>query len=60
MCGLLFLKDLGLDVILSEINKDILDRGINISNDEMCLSLKVYLGHIDYLKDKCDNFIKNN
>lgn len=24
------------------------------ANDEMCLSFKIYLGHIDYLKDKCD------
>lgn len=35
-------------------NQEIIDRGIKMANDEMCLSLKNYLGHIDYLKDKCD------
>lgn len=55
-------------VISPKTNQDILNRGMKISNDEMCLSLKNYLGHIDYLKDKCDyilvprisNFKKNN
>lgn len=49
-----FFENLGLEVINSKTNKDIIKRGINIANDEMCLSLKIYLGHIDYLKDKCD------
>ena len=55
-------------VISPKTNQDILNRGMKISNDEMCLSLKNYLGHIDYLKDKCDfilvprisNFKKDN
>ena len=55
-------------VISPETNQDIINRGMKISNDEMCLSLKNYLGHIDYLKDKCDyilvprisNFKKDN
>lgn len=50
-----FFERLDVDIIYSpDTNLDILNRGINISNDEMCLSLKVYFGHIDYLKDKCD------
>lgn len=50
-----FFEKLDVDIVYSpETNIDILNRGINISNDEMCLSLKVYFGHIDYLKDKCD------
>ena len=32
----------------------ILDLGIKYSTDEMCLSLKIFLGHVSYLKDKCD------
>ena len=50
-----FFEKLDVDIVYSpETNIDILNRGIKISNDEMCLSLKVYFGHVDYLKDKCD------
>ena len=50
-----FFEELDIDIIYScETNNDILKRGEMIANDEMCLSLKVFLGHIDYLKDKCD------
>lgn len=50
-----FFEKLDVDVVYSpDTNLDILNRGVKISNDEMCLSLKVYFGHIDYLKDKCD------
>lgn len=50
-----FFKALDVEYIISpNTNQDIINRGINISNDEMCLSLKNYLGHVDYLKDKCD------
>lgn len=55
-------------IISPKTNQEIIDRGMKIANDEMCLSLKNYLGHIDYLKDKCDyilvprisNFKNNN
>ena len=55
-------------VISPNTNKDIIDKGEKLANDEMCLSLKTYLGHIEYLKDKCDyilvprisNFKNNN
>lgn len=50
-----FLQELNIEVVESiPTNKDIMSRGINLANDEMCLSFKIYLGHIDYLKDKCD------
>ena len=50
-----FFDSLNVPYIISpKTNQDIMNRGINIANDEMCLSLKNYLGHIDYLKDKCD------
>lgn len=50
-----FFDILDVDLIYSpDTNIDILNKGSSIANDEMCLSLKIYLGHIDYLKDKCD------
>lgn len=50
-----FLTELKIPYIVSpHTNKKILEDGIKISADEMCLSLKIYLGHINYLKDKCD------
>ena len=50
-----FFSKLGVDIVKSPpTNKEIVNRGVMKANDEMCLSLKVYLGHVDYLKDKCD------
>ncbi len=50
-----FFKQLDIDVVESPpTNKDIINRGANLATDEMCLSLKIYIGHVDYLKDKCD------
>lgn len=50
-----FFKCLNINVVMSpETNKEILDLGIKYSIDEMCLSLKNYIGHVMYLKDKCD------
>jgi len=41
-------------IVSPNTNKEIMERGINIANDEMCQALKIYLGHVDYLKDKCE------
>lgn len=50
-----FFDYLGIDIIISpETNKQIIDLGIKYSQDEMCLSLKNYIGHVMYLKDRCD------
>lgn len=50
-----FFDSLNIPYVISPIsNQDIVNRGVEASNDEMCLSLKNYLGHVDYLKDKCD------
>lgn len=50
-----FLEELNYEVIISPpTNKEIKDLGIEYSNDEMCMSLKIFLGHIAYLEDKCD------
>lgn len=45
-----FFKELGCQVILSpKTNKQILEKGCQISETESCLSFKIYLGHVDYL-----------
>ena len=50
-----FFTNLDCQVVLSpETNKKILEDGIKSSIDESCLSFKIYLGHINYLVDKCD------
>ena len=50
-----FFKYLNIDVIISpKTNKDIINLGQKYSQDEMCLSMKNYIGHVAYLRDKCD------
>jgi predicted nucleotide-binding protein (sugar kinase/HSP70/actin superfamily) len=50
-----FFDSLKIEIVTSpETNHVILENGIALASDEMCLSLKVFLGHVNYLKDKCD------
>jgi len=50
-----FLEGLGCEIIESpQSNRAILKRGTELAVDESCLSVKLYLGHVDYLKDKVD------
>jgi len=50
-----FFELLGFSVVLSpKTNREILEKGISLSVDESCLSSKIYLGHVDWLIDKCD------
>lgn len=50
-----FFEELGCDVVVSpDTNKSILDNGIKLSMDEACVAMKIYMGHIYYLLDKCD------
>lgn len=50
-----FFDELNINYIISpKSNKSILQRGIALTNDEACLSLKIHMGHVDYLKGKCD------
>ncbi len=50
-----FFKYLDCNIVISpNTNKEILENGIKLSMDESCLAMKIYLGHINYLKDKCD------
>ena len=50
-----FFQNLGCQVIVSpKTNKQIIEQGNNLVVDEACLSLKIFMGHVSYLKDKCD------
>lgn len=50
-----FFKGLNVEVITSPLtNKDILNSGIQNSVDEACLPVKIFHGHVNYLKDKVD------
>ncbi len=50
-----FFDELGVEYIISpETNKEIVNAGANLAIDETCLPTKILLGHIDWLKDKCD------
>lgn len=49
------LKELGFEVVVSPpTNRAIISQGMQLAGDEMCLSLKIYLGHIKELEKKCD------
>lgn len=53
-----FFENLEFEVIISpKTTKQIMDLGIKYAYDEMCLSLKNYIGHVAYLKDKCDYIV---
>lgn len=50
-----FFEMLGCKVIFSpETNRDIVQKGKDFAVDESCLPFKIYLGHVQYLVDKCD------
>lgn len=50
-----FLEQLGAEVVLSPpTNRKILERGLALAVDESCLPLKIFLGHVDHLRDRAD------
>jgi predicted nucleotide-binding protein (sugar kinase/HSP70/actin superfamily) len=50
-----FFSEIGAEIIVSpNTNKKILDRGVSVCVDDACLPIKVFHGHIDWLKGKCD------
>lgn len=50
-----FFDELGIDYIVSpETDKEIVANGTKFAVDEACLPVKIFLGHIYYLIDKCD------
>ena len=51
----LFFDKLGINYVVSPVtNREIKDLGNRYSSDEMCLSMKIFIGHVAYLSDKCD------
>ena len=50
-----FFKNIGVETIVSPAtNKDIVKKGISNYIDEACFSSKIFIGHVEYLLDKCD------
>lgn len=50
-----FLNELHIEFIESpRTNRNILDKGVNCCVDDACLPVKIFHGHVDWLKDKCD------
>jgi len=50
-----YFEELGVQVVVSPpTNKRMLDLGAKYVVDEVCLPVKVYFGHVNYLKDKVD------
>jgi predicted nucleotide-binding protein (sugar kinase/HSP70/actin superfamily) len=50
-----FFQELGIEYIVSpDTNKEIINKGTAHAIDEACLSSKIYLGHVEWLIDKCD------
>ncbi|AAK80380.1 putative nucleotide-binding protein (sugar kinase/HSP70/actin superfamily) [Clostridium acetobutylicum] len=50
-----FFSELGCSIVTSpDTNKEILNLGVKYCIDEACLPIKIFHGHVAYLKDKCD------
>lgn len=50
-----FFDELEIEYIISpDTNKEIISKGMAYAIDEACLSSKIYLGHVEWLIDKCD------
>jgi len=48
-----FFKNLHVKVMISPLtNKQILSEGLNLTIDENCLPMKIFLGHVDYLQSR--------
>lgn len=56
---ILFLKKLGVTIVSYETDKEIINKGLNYG-DEMCLSLKIFLGHVAALAPNCDYILIPN
>ena len=53
-----FLSELPAEIIISEeTDRDILDRGTAACIDDACLPVKVYAGHVESLREKCDRIV---
>jgi len=53
-----FFEELGCETVVSpQTNKRILERGAALSVDESCLSMKIFLGHVEALKGRVDHIL---
>lgn len=53
-----YFKNLHMEVVYSEeTNKEIINLGEKYASSEMCLSLKIFLGHVASLQGKCDGIL---
>lgn len=53
-----FFEELGVPVAVSgPTDREVLERGTDLAIDEACLSLKIYLGHVDALVGKCSHIL---
>lgn len=53
-----FFKCLDVNYIISpHTNKSIIEQGNKYVIDESCLAMKIFMGHVDYLKDRVDNIM---
>ncbi|MDD3839278.1 MAG: acyl-CoA dehydratase activase-related protein [Clostridia bacterium] len=41
-------------IVTPQTTKRIMDQGVKLCVDDACLPVKIYHGHVQYLKDKCD------
>lgn len=55
-----FLKKLGIEIVMFDTDKEIIKLGSEIANDEMCLSMKIFLGHVCKLQSICDYILIPN
>lgn len=55
-----FFDYLNIEIVTIDTTKEIITKGDSYASSEMCLSLKIFFGHIDYLKDKCDYILIPN
>lgn len=50
-----FFREIGVELIFSpDTDRRILEQGSSLAEDEMCLSSKVFIGHVNALIGKCD------
>jgi predicted nucleotide-binding protein (sugar kinase/HSP70/actin superfamily) len=50
-----FLDELGVEILLSPpTDREIIDAGVRLSPPEICLPVKAYLGHVAWLRSRCD------
>lgn len=50
-----FFSELGAEIVVSpDTNREILDAGIKLCVDDACLPVKVFHGHVSWLRKKCD------